>query len=145
MTAMAFQITGALIVRSTVCSGADQRKHQSPASLAYVRGIQRSPVNFPHKGPVTRKMFPFLRHHGYIITYLVIMQHIEFRKLFVIYKIIRQGYITLVYSPHKGPVTRNMFPFYDAIISRRTLYIGQIMKSRLSCYLVLLSVGRKSQ
>ena len=43
----------------TVCSGADQRKHQSSALLAFVRGIHRSPVNSPHKGPVTRKMFPF--------------------------------------------------------------------------------------
>ena len=42
-----------------VCSGADQRKHQSSASLAFVRGIHRSPVNSAHKGPVTRKMFPF--------------------------------------------------------------------------------------
>ena len=40
-------------------SGADQRKHQSSASLAFVRGIHRWPVNSPHKGPVTRKMFPF--------------------------------------------------------------------------------------
>ena len=57
MSAMAYQITGVLIVYSTVCS--DQRKHQSSASLAFVRGIQRSPVNSLHKGPVTRKMFPF--------------------------------------------------------------------------------------
>ena len=34
-------------------------KHQSSASLAFVRGIQRWPVNSPHKLPVTRKMFPF--------------------------------------------------------------------------------------
>ena len=39
--------------------GADQRKHQSSASLAFVRGSHRRPVNSPHKGPVTRKMFPF--------------------------------------------------------------------------------------
>ena len=39
--------------------GADQRKHQSSASLAFVRGIHRWPVNSSHKGPVTRKMFPF--------------------------------------------------------------------------------------
>ena len=47
------------IVYSTVYSGADQRKHQSSASLAFVRGFHRWPVNSPHKGPVTRKMFPF--------------------------------------------------------------------------------------
>ena len=35
------------------------RKYQSSMSLAFVRRIHRWPVNFPHKGPVTRKMFPF--------------------------------------------------------------------------------------
>ena len=34
------------------------RKHQSSASLAFVQGIHRWPVNSPHKWPVTRKMFP---------------------------------------------------------------------------------------
>ena len=59
MNAMASQITSLTIVYSTVYSGADQRKHQSSVSLAFVRGIPRWPVNSPHKGPVTRKMFPF--------------------------------------------------------------------------------------
>ena len=58
MSAMASQITSVSIVCSIVHSGADQIKHQSSASLAFVRGIRRSPVNSPHKGPVTRKMFP---------------------------------------------------------------------------------------
>ena len=56
---MVSQIAGVSIVHSTVCSGADQRKHQCSASLPFVRGIHRCPVIFPHKGPVTRKMFPF--------------------------------------------------------------------------------------
>ena len=59
MSAMASQITCVWSDYSTVCSGADQRKHQSSAWLDFVRGIQRGPVNSPHKGPVTRKMFPF--------------------------------------------------------------------------------------
>ena len=59
MGAMVSQITSPTIIYSTVYSGADQRKHQSTASLAFVRGIHRWPVNSPHKGPVTRKMFPF--------------------------------------------------------------------------------------
>ena len=57
--AMASQITGVWIVHSAVCSGADERKHKSSASPAFVRRIHRRPVNSPHKGPVTRKMFPF--------------------------------------------------------------------------------------
>ena len=59
MSAMASQITDVYNVYSTVGSGADQRKHQSSASLAFVRGIHRWPVNSPHKRPVTRKMLPF--------------------------------------------------------------------------------------
>ena len=60
MGAMASQITSLIIVYSTVYSGADQRKHQSSASLAFVWGIYRWPVNSPHKWPVTRKMFPLM-------------------------------------------------------------------------------------
>ena len=56
MGAIASQITSLMIVYSTVYSDADQRKHQSSASLAFVCGIHRG---IPHKWPVTRKMFPF--------------------------------------------------------------------------------------
>ena len=59
MGAIASQITSLPIVHPTVYSGGDQRKHQSSPSLVFVRGIHRWPVNSPHKGPVTRKMFPF--------------------------------------------------------------------------------------
>ena len=59
MGAMAFQITSLTIVYGTVYLGVDQRKDQSSASLAFVWGIHRSPVNSPHKWPVTQKMFPF--------------------------------------------------------------------------------------
>ena len=59
MSTIASQITSLTIVYSAVYSGADQSKHQSSASLAFVWGIHRGPVNSPHKWPVTRKMFPF--------------------------------------------------------------------------------------
>ena len=51
MTTIASQITSLTSVYSTVYSDADQRKHQTSASLAFVVGI--------HKGPVTRKRFLF--------------------------------------------------------------------------------------
>ena len=51
MSSKASQITSLTIVYSTVYSDADQRKHQSSASLAFVQGI--------HKWPVMWKMFPF--------------------------------------------------------------------------------------
>ena len=57
MSAVASQITSLAIVYSTICSGADQRKHES--YTAFVRGVHQWPVNSPHKGPATRKMFPF--------------------------------------------------------------------------------------
>ena len=59
MSTMASQITSLTIVYSTVYSGTDQRKYQSSASLAFVRGIHRGPLNSPHKESVTRKMLPF--------------------------------------------------------------------------------------
>ena len=59
MGAMISQMTSLAIVYSTVYSGADQRKHQSFASLVFVVGICRWPVNSPHKWAVPRKMLPF--------------------------------------------------------------------------------------
>ena len=59
MSTMASQITGVWIDYTNLCSGADKRKHQSSPSLAFVRGNHRSPVDYPHKGPATRNMFPF--------------------------------------------------------------------------------------
>ena len=45
MSAMASQLISLTSVYSTIYSGVDQRKHQSSASLAFVRGIHRGPVN----------------------------------------------------------------------------------------------------
>ena len=56
MRVIASRITGVSVVCSTVCPGADQRKHQSSASLAFVRGIDRW-LNSTHNGPVTGKSF----------------------------------------------------------------------------------------
>ena len=65
---------------------ADQRKHQSSASLAFVRGIHRWPVNSPHKGPVTQKMFPFddvIMKYGY--TWLTLCSVLLWYKAIVDY------------------------------------------------------------
>ena len=64
MRAMASQITGVSRVCWTLCSGADQRKHQSSASPAFVRGIHRWPEVSHQKGPATRKIPQF---HGIIM------------------------------------------------------------------------------
>ena len=78
MSSMASQITSLFTVQWTVYSGADQRKHQSSASLAFERGIHRWPVNSQHKCPETRKMFPFddvimKTDYSQSITYLVLV------------------------------------------------------------------------
>ena len=52
-----------LIVCLTFCWGADHRKYQSTASLAFMRGIHRWPVDSPHKGPVTQKNVSIWKRH----------------------------------------------------------------------------------
>ena len=81
MGTIASRITSLTVVYSTVYSDTDQRKHQSSASLAFLWGIHRGPVNSPHKWPVTRKMFPFddfimndiIRHHAAWSTLVQVM------------------------------------------------------------------------
>ena len=59
MGTIASQITSLTIVYLTVYSDADQRKYERSASLAFVQGFHRRPVNSSHKWAVMRKMFPF--------------------------------------------------------------------------------------
>ena len=78
MSAMASQITGVSIVCSTICSSADQRNHQSSASLAFVRGMHRSPVDPPSQMAINAEIiFSWWRHHYWesMATY----QHITHR------------------------------------------------------------------
>ena len=50
MSAMASQSPASRLFTQPFVQGANQRKHQSSALLAFVRGIHRWPVNSPHKG-----------------------------------------------------------------------------------------------
>ena len=73
------QITSPTIVYSTVYSNADQRKHQSSASLAFVRGIHRGPVNSPHKWPQLRgNVSIWWRHHAYVMNVTKISPFVVF-------------------------------------------------------------------
>ena len=63
MSVMGSRITSVSIVCSTVCSGADQRKNQSFASLAFVRGIHRWPVNSPQRASNVENVSIWRRHH----------------------------------------------------------------------------------
>ena len=75
MGAIASQITSLMIVYSTAYSDADQRKHQSSASLDFVQGIHQGSVDSPHKWPVTRKKFPFDDVIMYLFTHSSGMFH----------------------------------------------------------------------
>ena len=64
MTTVASQITSLAVVYSIVYSGVDERKHQSSASLAFVRGITGT-----GEFPAQRASYPenvsiWWRHHG---------------------------------------------------------------------------------
>ena len=138
MDAIASQITSLTIVYSIVYSDADQRKHQSSASLAFVRRIHREPVNSPHKWPVTRKMFPFddviidcLCHdllvygcHLCKISKYMIWFWIELKywwvhyllQFIIIHKALKFKNLfqnAPVDSPYKGPVMRKLLPWYE--------------------------------
>ena len=171
---MASQITSLTIVYSSVYSGADQRKHKSSASLAFVRGIQNSPVTgeFPAQRPITRKVFPFddvimsCMHCSHCISELCDYMHgsrVWYRR-----ETAKEAHFSLRWRynerdgvwnhqrfdcllnrlfrrrskktpklrvtdlcqgnppvtdgfPHKGPVTQKMFPFDDVIILSKVL------------------------
>ena len=127
MGVMASQITSLIVVNSTVYTDADQRKHQSSASLAFVGVIHRWPMNSPHKWPVARKMFPFddvivtamaSQITSLSIVYLIVYSGTDIRKhqssasLAFVWGIHRW----LVNSLHKGPITWKIFPFDDVIM-----------------------------
>ena len=67
MTAMASQTTGVSMVCSTACSGTDQRKHQSSASLAFVMGNSPATGEFPsQRASNAENVSIWWRHHDLI-------------------------------------------------------------------------------
>ena len=99
MGEMVSQITSLTIVHSTIYSGADQRKHQSSASLAFVQGIHQWLVNSPHRWPEMQKMFPF---DNVIMYYWNLMSSIHWSKM-------RGIYCRLLDSLHKWSVMWKLF------------------------------------
>ena len=110
ISTMASQITSLPIVYLTVYSGGEQRKHQSSASLAFVRGIHWWPVNSSHKGPITRKMFPF----DDVIVDLVIPEYsvsatvLQLLLVFVNYVSIWKFNWQIVHSTFGARIVRNI-------------------------------------
>ena len=110
MSSMASQITGDSIVYSAVCSGADQRKHQSSASLAYGRGV--------HRWPVTRKMFPFedviiLFHATYEMNKIV-----DEKPAFLTYCTVQAGVKTIWDYQYKNKLFLKDWCIYITVFTR---------------------------
>ena len=105
MGAIASQITSLTTVYSTVYSDADQRKHQSFASLAF-REIHLGPVNSPHKWPVMRKCFHLMTSscvvfcYGYIFCPSMHVNHIHLPMSFRTHR-------QLLYFPSASETTIN--------------------------------------
>ena len=115
MSAMASQIISLATVCSTVYSDADQRKHQSSASLSFVWGIHRWPVNSP-----ASQSFAQLLVQPQIKENIKAPRHWTF---------VRGIHRWPMNSPHKGPVTRKMFPFDDVIMIRCCFTDNNITKN----------------
>ena len=109
MGAMASQITNITIVYSTVYSAADQRKYQSSASLAFVRGIHRWPVNSPHKWPVTREMFPFDDVILVPCRHMVTLDHNEYWGL--------NNMVTIVRTTFSNAFLETKIQFHDVCVT----------------------------
>ena len=116
-------------------SDADQIKHQSSASLAFLWGIHQRPVNSPHKGPVTRKMFPF--YDVIMITeYLAVSYDWSAPRIIVsigsglrgqiIFSISLPGkYFTKIHENDKGEIVWKLVLFY---LSLRFQFIDFMMR-----------------
>ena len=99
MGTIASQITSLTIVYSIVYSDADQTKHQSSASLAFVRGIHRGPVNSPHKCQLRGKCFHLMKSSWISCVIKMFVQ-------FYIQRFFIEGYVltTLENTTYHGPV-----------------------------------------
>ena len=116
MGPMASQMTSLTIVYTAIYSGADQRKHQSSVSLAFLRGIHRGPVNSPHKWPITEKMFPFDD---------VIMQpfHLSTLEKWLLFSIISQIQVGLVHVVEIPPCGKQTHIFLHSRYHRNWLLV----------------------
>ena len=113
MSAVVSQITSLTIVCPAVYSVADQRKHQSSASLA--QRIHRWPVNSPHKWPVTRSFDVFfdLRLNKWLFPFddvIMWLNVVHFQRLFCAYAENAETWIPTIFpkeqkGPHSASIT----------------------------------------
>ena len=135
MSAMASQIISLTSVYSSVYSGADQRKHQSSALLASVKGINRWPVNSPLKGPVMSKIFPFddvIRqfHIRFDLDYRIIIW--EYRAWPIFYVVINLLHNMMMSS--NGNIFRVTGPLWGEFTGHRSIPLTKASDAELWCF-----------
>ena len=138
MNTMASKITSLTIVYSIVYSGVDQRKHQSSASLAFVSGIHRWPVNSPHNGPVTLKVFPFDDVIMRIIMQTVMDIHLLYR-IYVTW-IFRQWCILRI---SLKCISNDQINAKLALVQKLTLVIVQLLFSEGNTFAKYKQLGQR--
>ena len=100
MSPAASQITSLTIVYSIDYSGTDQRKHQSSASLAFVWGIHRRPVNSPAQmANNAENVSIWWRHHEFSLSDIIVNSR----------KGWRLHYSNITYDISNHPPARLMF------------------------------------
>ena len=121
MTTIASQITSLTVVYSIVYSGADQRKHQSSASLAFVRGIHRDRWIPRTKGQLRGKCFHLMTSSWHpskmvICSYLSIPWH-QYHFSDVIMNVIGSQItsLTIVYSTAQIKKIKSQLAFVRGI------------------------------
>ena len=121
MDTMASQMTSLTVVYSTVYSDADQRKHQSSASLAFVLGIHRDRWIHRTKGQLRGKCF-HLMTSSWICAVLMGRDYKNINVYFIFHKSNseRKRFATTWSSYHMAPTSRQfmrlLFHVYYGII-----------------------------
>ena len=137
MGPIASQITSLTIVYSTVYSDADQWKYQSSASLAFVRGIHRGPVNSPHKTASNAEdVSIWWRHHDICVSKL---GHHWFKQRAVAYSVpiycLNQYWLV---------VNRTLQKTFQWKINRHTANLVQVNKSEsIVCIIAAIALQPK--
>ena len=132
MGTIAFQITSLTSVYSIVYPDADQRKHQSSASLAFVRGIHRSPV-----ASYAENVSIWWRHHEVLILprYSSVL---HWSTNAINHQIVNQVWWHRIYNmmtPSNGNIFRFTDPLWGGSIGHRWIPLSQASNAELCCFL----------
>ena len=120
MSAMAYQITIVSVVYSTVCLGADQRKHLSSASLTFVWGIHRDLWIPRTKDEWRGKVSIWWRHHVINEIYLPIAFQLYEWSCPSARPSVRHTFLTMFLSSYHHEIFRSYYHWQKRYPSKRS-------------------------